>query len=109
MDTAYQGFVSGDPDEDAWAVRYFVSVGFEVLIAQSFAKNFGLYSESLITLWTKLIVVRESESYLIIDIWLDCRDSGWDVSKLPSHLSITAVLYVQFLIAWDHAFVFVFH
>lgn len=47
MDTAYQGFVSGDPDEDAWAVRYFVSEGFEVLIAQSFAKNFGLYSESL--------------------------------------------------------------
>ena len=47
MDTAYQGFVSGDPDEDAWAVRYFVSEGLEVLIAQSFAKNFGLYSKSL--------------------------------------------------------------
>ena len=47
MDTAYQGFVSGDPDEDAWAVRYFVSEGFEILVAQSFAKNFGLYSESL--------------------------------------------------------------
>lgn len=42
---AYQGFVTGDPDEDAWAARYFVSQGFEVFIAQSFAKNFGLYSE----------------------------------------------------------------
>ena len=42
---AYQGFVTGDPDKDAWAARYFVNQGFEVLIAQSFAKNFGLYSE----------------------------------------------------------------
>ena len=47
FDTAYQGFVTGDPDVDAWAVRYFVSQGFETFIAQSFAKNFGLYSEYL--------------------------------------------------------------
>ena len=45
FDTAYQGFVSGDPDLDAWAVRYFVGEGFELLAAQSFAKNFGLYSK----------------------------------------------------------------
>lgn len=45
FDIAYQGFVSGDPDEDAWAVRYFVSQGFEMVIGQSFAKNFGLYNE----------------------------------------------------------------
>ncbi|XP_029203906.2 aspartate aminotransferase, cytoplasmic-like [Acropora millepora] len=45
IDMAYQGFVTGDPDEDAWAARYFVSQGFEVFIAQSFAKNFGLYNE----------------------------------------------------------------
>lgn len=45
IDIAYQGFVTGDPDEDAWAVRHFVSEGFEALIAQSFAKNFGLYNE----------------------------------------------------------------
>ncbi|XP_068709760.1 aspartate aminotransferase, cytoplasmic-like isoform X2 [Montipora capricornis] len=45
VDMAYQGFVTGDPDEDAWASRYFVSQGFEILIAQSFAKNFGLYNE----------------------------------------------------------------
>lgn len=47
FDIAYQGFVSGDPDEDAWAVRYFVSQGFEMVIGQSFAKNFGLYSKYL--------------------------------------------------------------
>lgn len=43
FDSAYQGFASGDPIRDAFAVRYFVSRGFEMLCAQSFAKNFGLY------------------------------------------------------------------
>uniref|UniRef100_A0A914W1F0 Aspartate aminotransferase n=1 Tax=Plectus sambesii TaxID=2011161 RepID=A0A914W1F0_9BILA len=45
FDIAYQGFASGDPDQDAWAIRYFVSQGVEMIIAQSFAKNFGLYNE----------------------------------------------------------------
>ena len=45
FDCAYQGFASGDLENDAWAVRYFVSEGFELCIAQSFAKNFGLYGE----------------------------------------------------------------
>lgn len=45
FDSAYQGFASGDLDKDAWAIRYFVGKGFETLIAQSFAKNFGLYSK----------------------------------------------------------------
>ena len=44
MDTAYQGFASGDLDNDAWAVREFVRAGFELFAAQSFSKNFGLYS-----------------------------------------------------------------
>lgn len=45
FDTAYQGFASGDLDRDAGAIRYFVEQGFELLVAQSFAKNFGLYGE----------------------------------------------------------------
>lgn len=46
FDSAYQGFASGDPESDAWPVRYFVKQGFEVIIvAQSYAKNFGLYGE----------------------------------------------------------------
>lgn len=45
FDAAYQGFATGDVDADAWAVRYFVSKGFELMCAQSFAKNFGLYSK----------------------------------------------------------------
>lgn len=45
FDSAYQGFASGSLDKDAWAIRYFVSQGFELFVAQSFSKNFGLYSE----------------------------------------------------------------
>jgi len=45
FDTAYQGFATGDPDADAWACRYFVKQGFELIACQSFAKNFGLYNE----------------------------------------------------------------
>lgn len=45
FDCAYQGFASGDLENDAWAIRHFVAEGFELCIAQSFAKNFGLYGE----------------------------------------------------------------
>ena len=50
FDSAYQGFASGDLERDAWAVRYFESRGFEMLCSQSFAKNFGLYSQHLLSL-----------------------------------------------------------
>ncbi|KAI5307294.1 Aspartate aminotransferase, cytoplasmic [Ascosphaera pollenicola] len=45
FDCAYQGFASGDLNADAWAIRFFVEQGFELCVAQSFAKNFGLYGE----------------------------------------------------------------
>jgi aspartate aminotransferase, cytoplasmic len=45
FDTAYQGFASGDLAKDGWAIRYFVDLGFELVIAQSYAKNFGLYGQ----------------------------------------------------------------
>jgi aspartate aminotransferase, mitochondrial len=45
FDLAYLSFASGDPDKDAWALRYFVNEGHPIALAQSFAKNFGLYGE----------------------------------------------------------------
>ena len=47
FDPAYQGFSSGDLDEDVWAVRYFLEQGFFMLIAQSFSKNLGLYGDRI--------------------------------------------------------------
>ncbi|KAF8507088.1 pyridoxal phosphate-dependent transferase [Russula emetica] len=45
FDMAYQGFASGSTDRDALAVRLFVSEGHQIALAQSFAKNVGLYGE----------------------------------------------------------------
>lgn len=55
FDSAYQGFATGDLDADAWAIRHFQQVLFDgedastrpqgMCVAQSFAKNFGLYGE----------------------------------------------------------------
>ena len=45
FDCAYQGFASGDAEKDAWALRKFVDDGHSVALAQSYAKNFGLYGE----------------------------------------------------------------
>lgn len=45
FDSAYQGFASGSLDADAKSVRLFVADGGELLMAQSYAKNMGLYGE----------------------------------------------------------------
>lgn len=45
FDNAYQGFVSGNPDIDAYSIRLFASAGLELIAACSFSKNFGLYGE----------------------------------------------------------------
>jgi len=42
---AYQGFASGSTSRDAFAVRHFVEEGHQIALAQSFAKNMGLYGE----------------------------------------------------------------
>mmetsp|Transcript_36056 Transcript_36056/g.44490 ORF Transcript_36056/g.44490 Transcript_36056/m.44490 type:complete len:426 (+) Transcript_36056:91-1368(+) len=45
FDSAYQGFATGNLDNDAYGVRLFDSMGFSMFIAQSYAKNLGLYCE----------------------------------------------------------------
>jgi len=45
FDLAYQGFASGDLDKDAAAIRLWSDLGLEFFVAQSYAKNFGLYGE----------------------------------------------------------------
>jgi aspartate/tyrosine/aromatic aminotransferase len=36
---------SGDLDKDAFAPRLFVEKGLEIMVAQSYSKNLGLYGE----------------------------------------------------------------
>jgi aspartate aminotransferase, mitochondrial len=50
FDSAYQGFASGDAEADAKTLRRVFDAGYPMLLAQSFAKNFGLYGERCGTL-----------------------------------------------------------
>ncbi|KAM3139472.1 hypothetical protein pb186bvf_008497 [Paramecium bursaria] len=45
FDCAYQGFATGDLDRDAFSVRKFIELGFQMIVSQSFSKNMGLYNE----------------------------------------------------------------
>lgn len=45
FDCVYHGLATGDIENDTWPVRYFVEQGIELLSAQSFSKNFGLYGK----------------------------------------------------------------
>lgn len=46
-----QGFATGSLADDAWAIRHFFrNTSLEILVAQSFSKNFGLYGERVGTL-----------------------------------------------------------
>ena len=44
IDNPYQGFISGSIEEDCRVISLFIESGLNVMVAQSFAKNFGLYS-----------------------------------------------------------------
>jgi aspartate aminotransferase len=64
MDSAYQGYASGSLDKDAFAVRLFVSMGFEMFMCQSFAKNLGLYGERIGMLHVVCESARDAEVVL---------------------------------------------
>ncbi|XP_028852506.1 putative aspartate aminotransferase, cytoplasmic 2 [Denticeps clupeoides] len=58
-----QGMCKGDIDQDAWPVRHCVSLGMELLCAQSFSHNFGLYGDRVGHL---LCVLRENSLLLAV-------------------------------------------
>jgi aspartate/tyrosine/aromatic aminotransferase len=45
FDSAYQGFASGDLEKDSYSLRLFQEHTDDIMLFQSFAKNFGLYGE----------------------------------------------------------------
>lgn len=65
----WQGFASGSLDKDAQSVRMFVADGGELLMAQSYAKNMGLYGERV----GALSIVRYLHS---CSCWFHFRSSG---------------------------------
>jgi aspartate/tyrosine/aromatic aminotransferase len=61
----------GDLDKDAFAPRLFVEAGLEVLVAQSYSKNLGLYGERVGAL---NVVLSDAEVCLCV-IWLAASSS----------------------------------
>ena len=45
FDSAYQGFASGDLEKDSYSLKLFQEHTDNIMLFQSFAKNFGLYGE----------------------------------------------------------------
>lgn len=81
FDVAYQGFASGDPNRDSWAVRHFVDEGLEMCAAQSFSKNFGLYGERVGCL--HVILAQPGHRELVIGQL--CHYQRGHISTPPSH------------------------
>eukprot|EP00095_Tigriopus_kingsejongensis_P010551 snap_masked-scaffold349_size200065-processed-gene-1.12 protein:Tk10551 transcript:snap_masked-scaffold349_size200065-processed-gene-1.12-mRNA-1 annotation:"aspartate cytoplasmic" len=89
FDCAYQGFATGDLDDDAWSVRYFADQGLEMLISQSFGKNMSLYGERIGFL---VGIVQKPQSIPIVkDKWLSisrsmysypAKHGAWIVGKV---------------------------
>ena len=83
FDTAYQGFCSGDLDKDASAIRLFVEEKHELFVAQSFAKNLGLYSKPICI----LVLIRHSLYIIVIKRWKSGKSNS--CSKQPgSHTCV---------------------
>jgi len=45
FDVAYHGVCSGSMDDDCYSIRLFASLGVDMLVGQSFSKNFTMYGE----------------------------------------------------------------
>ncbi|KAI8615627.1 pyridoxal phosphate-dependent transferase, partial [Chytriomyces sp. MP71] len=100
FDCAYQGFASGSLDKDAWAVRFFVESGFEIFVAQSYSKNFGLYSERC----GCLTVVTSTEAQAVAVRSQLCRLNRASISNPPAFGAriVSAVLNDPVLFAeWE--------
>lgn len=89
FDIAYQGLGTG-LDDDAYGIRLFVDLGLEMVVAQSFAKNFGLYGERAGVLH---IVGRNAENARNIGDQLRSL-IRWEFSSSPAYGSrlVTIVL-----------------
>jgi len=81
FDCAYQGFATGNLDQDAWAVRYFVARGVPLLVCQSFAKNAGLYGERVGALH---VVSQDKETADRVKSQLSVLQRS-EISNPPSH------------------------
>jgi aspartate aminotransferase, mitochondrial len=100
FDSAYQGFASGDIDKDAYGPRKFLSGGTQILLAQSFAKNFGLYGER-IGCFSAVCIDTDEKDRVLSQIKILARPMYSNPplygSKIVSTVLNTPALYQQWL------------
>ncbi|CAM1506197.1 Fc.00g058380.m01.CDS01 [Cosmosporella sp. VM-42] len=80
FDIAYQGLGNG-LDQDAYGVRHFVDLGLEMIVCQSFSKNFGLYGERVGVLH---VVGSSKEVAATVGDQLRCL-IRWEFSSSPAY------------------------
>lgn len=93
FDLAYQGLGQG-LDEDAYAARLCARRGLELLVCQSFSKNFALYGERCGTLH---VVCNDSRAAANVHDQLRCL-IRWEISSTPAYGS----RLVKFVLQDDH-------
>ncbi|XP_056320443.1 putative aspartate aminotransferase, cytoplasmic 2 [Danio aesculapii] len=68
-----QGLSSGSLEQDAWPLHHCVSLGLELLCAQSFSHNFGIYGERvghlLCVLKQNVLAVQSQAEKLVQTLW----------------------------------------
>merc|ERR1712137_389667 len=64
LDNAYQGYSSGDLEEDGFAQKMLANSDMEFFVSQSFAKNFGLYGERIGYIHVKCLTAERAEVVL---------------------------------------------
>lgn len=92
FDIAYQGLGGKSMEDDAWPVRYFAEqMDFEMVVCQSFSKNFGLYGERCGVLH---VVSRSQENAARIKDQLRCL-IRWEFSSSPAYGSRLVTIVVN--------------
>jgi len=81
IDMAYQGFATGDIEGDAYSVRLFFKENMEFMVAQSYAKNMGLYNERIGAL-SIVTDSKESSDRVLSQLGIEARTS---YSNPPAH------------------------
>uniref|UniRef100_A0A1J3JD87 Aspartate aminotransferase n=1 Tax=Noccaea caerulescens TaxID=107243 RepID=A0A1J3JD87_NOCCA len=100
FDCAYQGFATGDLAKDAWAVRYFVSEGFQLFASQSFAKNMGLYGERVGALHV-VLPTKDSAERVVSQIKVIIRGIYSSPSRYGATIAATILNSPQLYAEWE--------
>ncbi|XP_072918180.1 aspartate aminotransferase, cytoplasmic-like isoform X3 [Hemitrygon akajei] len=95
-----QGLATGDVQRDAWPVRYFVNERFELFCAQSFSKNFTLYSERVGSL---TIVTRNNHTLITIRSQIEelARHTWSNPPWIGAHIIATVLNNPAFFTEWQ--------